>query len=145
FRDDPAAHPAVGPAELARIGRRESASSVHTAIPWAAVSRNPSIRSLGLIMALASFNSYIYFSWYPKYLKEGRHVAATEAGMMASVVLAAAAVGTLVGGVAVDRIVILGEGLRGRRLLGGAAFLTAAGLLGFALGVRDPWAAAIFT
>jgi MFS family permease len=145
FRDDPAAHPAVGPAELAHIGLRESASSVHTAIPWGAVSRNASIRSLELIMALASFNSYIYFSWYPKYLKDGRHVAATEAGLMASVVLAGAAVGTLVGGVAVDRIVMLGEGLRGRRLLGGAAFFTAAGLLGFALGVRAPWAAAILT
>src|SRR5262249_5439975 len=114
-------------------------------IPWAAVSRNASIRSLGLIMALASFNSYIYFSWYPKYLKDGRHVVATEAGLMASVVLAGAAVGTLAGGLAVDRIVLRGEGLRGRRLLGGAAFFTAAGLLGFALGVRAPWAAAIFT
>ena len=45
---------------------------MHAAIPWAAVARNPSIHSLGLIMTLASFNSYIYFSWYPKYLKEGR-------------------------------------------------------------------------
>ncbi len=145
FRDDPAIHPAVGPAELARIGHRAPASVQHAAIPWADVGRNPSIRSLALIMALASFNSYIYFSWYPKYLQAGRNVAATDAGLMASVVLGAAAVGTLAGGLAADRIVLPGGGLRGRRVLGGAAFFTAAVSLGCALRMSNPWAAAIFT
>jgi ACS family glucarate transporter-like MFS transporter len=145
FRDDPATHPAVGPAELAHIGRRATASDVHTAIPWAAVARNPSIRSLGLIMALSSFNSYIYFSWFPKYLKDGRQIAATEAGLMASTVLAFAAVGILAGGFLADRIVRRGVGGVGRRLLGGAAFLAAAALLGCALRIRDPWIAVIFT
>jgi MFS transporter, ACS family, glucarate transporter len=145
FRDDPAAHPAVNPAELARIGRRATASEVRQPIPWAAVARNPSIRLLGLIMALASFNSYIYFSWYPKYLKEGRHIAATEAGLMASTVLALGAVGTLAGGAAVDRIIRRGGGLKGRRLLGGAAFFVAAALLVLALRTHAPWIAAGFT
>ena len=145
FRDDPATHPAVNPAELAHIGRRVTANDVHTAIPWAAVARNPSIRSLGLIMALASFNSYIYFSWFPKYLKEGRHIAATEAGLMASLVLALAAAGTLAGGFVVDRIVVRGGGSTRWRLLGGAAFFAAAALLGCALGIRDPWIAAFIT
>ncbi len=145
FRDDPAAHPAVNPAELARIGRRATASEDHQPIPWAAVARNPSIRFLGIIMALASFNSYIYFSWYPKYLKDGRHIGATEAGLMASTVLALGAVGTLAGGIAVDRIVLRGGGSAGRRLLGGAAFFMAAALLGCALRTHDPWIAAGFT
>ncbi len=145
FRDDPAAHPAVNPAELARIGCRAAASEVHPPIPWAAVARNPSIRFLGLIMALASFNSYIYFSWYPKYLKEGRAIGLTEAGAMASVVLASGAVGTLVGGVAVDQIARRGGGLRGRRLLGGTAFFLAAAFLGLALRTHAPWIAAVLT
>jgi ACS family glucarate transporter-like MFS transporter len=145
FRDDPATHPAVGPAELAHIGRRATASDVHAAIPWAAVARNPSIRSLGLIMARSSFNSYIYFSWFPKYLKEGRQIAATEAGLMASTVLAFAAVGILAGGFLADRIVLRGEGQMGRRLLGGGAFLAAAALLGCALRIRNPWIAVILT
>ena len=125
FRDDPAAHPAVDAAELAHIGRRATSGAVHTPIPWAAVVRNPSIRSLGLIMALGSFNSYIYFSWYPKYLKDGRHIDPTEAGLMASMVLAIGAVGTLVGGLAVDRFVARGGGTSGRRIMGGAAFFAA--------------------
>jgi sugar phosphate permease len=145
FRDDPAAHPAVNKAELAHIGRRVTSGAVHTPIPWAAVLRNPSIRALGLIMALGSFNSYIYFSWYPKYLKEGRHIDPTEAGMMASAVLACGAVGTLLGGLASDRLVPRGGGTSGRRILGGGAFFAASAALVCALRTRDPWIAAGFT
>jgi MFS family permease len=145
FRDDPAAHPAVDAAELAHIGRRATAGAVHTPIPWAAVVRNPSIRALGLIMALASFNSYIYFSWYPKYLKDGRQIDPTEAGLMASVVLALGAVGTLVGGLMVDRFVLRGGRTVRRRIVGGAAFFAASASLGCALRMPDPWIAAGFT
>lgn len=94
FRDDPATHPGVNAAEVELIGRRATARAVHTAIPWAAALRNPSIRVLSAIMACASFNSYIYFSWYPKYLGAARGIAPTEAGLMASMVLAFAAAGT---------------------------------------------------
>ncbi len=146
FRDDPANHPSVGPAELAHIGQHAKSSDVHTPIPWAAVARNPSIRSLGLIMTLASFNSYIYFSWYPKYLKEARQIALTEAGLMASTVLAMAAVGTLVGGMVVDRIVVCGRRDRGGVVCSAAApFFSAAAFLGLALMMRDPWIAVGFT
>ena len=64
---------------------------------------NPSIWFLSLIMACGSFNSYIYFSWFPKYLKSGRGVIdVTEAGLMASMVLAFSAAGTLAGGYMLD-------------------------------------------
>lgn len=145
FRDDPSAHPAVNAAELAHIGRRASSSDVHGSIPWAAVARNPSIWMLGVIMTLASFNSYIYFSWFPKYLKEARQVAATESGLMASIVLGAAAVGTLVGGMLVDLVSRRGGGVRAVRFQGGAAFLIATVALGGALCLHDPWFAVILT
>jgi ACS family glucarate transporter-like MFS transporter len=64
---------------------------------------------------------------------------------MASTVLALAAVGTLAGGMAVDRIVLRGGGLKGRRLLGGTAFFVAAALLGCALQMHNPWIAVLFT
>lgn len=145
FRDDPAAHPTVNAAELALIGNRGTSGHVHAAIPWPAVVRNPSIWTLGVIMTLASFNSYIYFSWFPKYLKEARQIEPTDAGLMASIVLGAAAVGTLVGGMAVDRVLQRGGGLKTQRFLGGAAFFAAAALLGGALSQRDPWFAVILT
>ena len=144
FRDDPATHPAVNAAEVERIGRRASASSVDSGIPWAAALRCPSIHFLSLIMACVSFNSYIYFSWYPKYLGAARGIAATEAGLMASMVLAFAAVGTFTGGYILDRVVQGGSVVR-RRWLGGIALFSSSALLGCALSTEAPWLAALFT
>jgi ACS family glucarate transporter-like MFS transporter len=145
FRDDPATHPAVNAAEVNHIGRRATSGDGHHAIPWALVARNPSVWWLSLIMALASFNSYIYFSWFPKYLKAGRAVEDTEAGLMASMVLAIGAVGTITGGIVLDRVARAGGGWARRRLLGGCAFFAAAALLVGALFADNAWLAAGYT
>jgi ACS family glucarate transporter-like MFS transporter len=144
FRDDPATHPAVNAAEVAHIGRRATAGDVHTKIPWGAVVRNPSIWYLSAVMAFGSFNSYIYFSWFPTYLIKGRFVEQTEAGMMASMVLAFSALGTFFGGQILD-LVVIGGGLMRRRLMGGVAFFAAAACLTCALLTHNPWLAALFT
>lgn len=144
FRDDPAEHPAVNAAEVAEIGRGITSDNVHAPIPWDLVWRNPSVWWLGSIMTLASFNSYIYFSWFPKYLKAARGVSEIPAGLMASLVLACAAAGTFLGGYWFDRVVFPG-GLRRRRQMGSGAFLLAAGLLGGALLSREAWLAAGLT
>ncbi|HUQ70486.1 MAG TPA: MFS transporter [Planctomycetaceae bacterium] len=144
FRDDPATHPAVNAAEAAHIGRRATAGNVHAAIPWAAVVRNPSVWFLSTIMTFASFNSYIYFTWFPTVLMEGRGVDKIDAGLMASMVLAFSAVGTFVGGMILD-LVVAGGGIARRRLMGGCAFFTAASLLSCALLTRDPWLASLLT
>ncbi|MBC8115774.1 MAG: MFS transporter [Candidatus Saccharimonas sp.] len=144
FRDDPATHPAVNAAEVAHIGRRATSGDVHTNIPWAAVVKNPSVWFLSIIMTFASFNSYIYFTWFPTILMEGRGVEKIEAGKMASMVLAFSAIGTFAGGMILD-LVVAGGGMARRRLLGGCSFFAAAGLLSCALLSRDPWLAALFT
>ncbi len=143
FRDDPADHDAANAAEVAYIGRGASASNVHTDIPWALVVRNPSIWFLSLIMACGSFNSYIYFSWFPKYLTAGRGVALTEAGLMASMVLAFSAAGTLSGGYVLDWFASRG-GIGRKRLLGGCSFFLAAAMLGCSLLSGNAWLAAFF-
>jgi sugar phosphate permease len=144
FRDEPASHPGVNAAEVQHIGKGAAAGDVHTAIPWSAVLRNPSVWLLSIIMILASFNSYIYFSWFPKYLKSGRGVELTEAGLMASLVLAGAACGTFAGGQMLDRLVLRGGMVR-RRLFGAGCFFVAAATLGLALLTSNPWLAASFT
>ena len=143
FRDDPAEHEAANEREVAYIGRGASASNVHTQIPWPLVGRNPSIWFLSLIMACGSFNSYIYFSWFPKYLKSGRGVEETEAGMMASMVLIFSAAGTLAGGFLLDRFAT-GGGVGRKRLLGGSSFFLASAMLGCGLLSGNPWLAAFF-
>jgi ACS family glucarate transporter-like MFS transporter len=144
FRDDPATHPAVNSAEVEHIGRRVTAGDVHGSIPWRLVGANPSIWFLSLIMTMASFNSYIYFSWFPTYLIEGRGVLSTTAGRMASMVLAFSAIGTFCGGLIMD-LVVLGGGIARRRLMGGTAFFAAAILLSCALATENPWLAALLT
>lgn len=144
FRDDPASHPAVNAAEVEYIGRRVTAENVHERIPWAAVINNPSIWLLGAIMTFASFNSYIYFSWFPTYLIKGRAVDEIVAGKMASMVLAFSAIGTIAGGQVLD-LVAHRSGLAWRRIMGGGAFIGAACFLVCALRTRDPWLAATLT
>lgn len=143
FRDDPADHRAANAEEVAYIGRGASASKVHSRIPWALVASNPSIWFLSLIMACGSFNSYIYFSWFPKYLKSGRGVDVTEAGLMASIVLSFAAVGTLAGGYLLDRFASGGK-IGRKRLIGGCSFFVASGMLGCSLLSSHPWLATLF-
>ncbi len=143
FRDDPADHSAANANEVAYIGRGASAANVHTQIPWALVGSNPSIWFLSLIMACGSFNSYIYFSWFPKYLQSGRGVAVTEAGLMASMVLAFSAAGTLSGGFLLDRFAADG-GIGRKRLLGGCSFFLASAMLACGLLSENPWLAAFF-
>jgi len=142
FRDDPAIHPAVNAAEAAYIGRRITSTNVHAAIPWASVVTNPSVWWLSAIMALASFNSYIYFSWFPTYLIKGRGVEDVPAGLMASMVLAFSATGTFTGGIILD-LAMAGNGPARRRLLGGGAFFMAAGLLSLSLVQDNAWLAAV--
>jgi MFS family permease len=141
FRDDPADHPAVNAAEVAYIGRPDTAGAGHPPVPWGLVVRSPSILWLSAIMACASFNSYIYFSWFPKYLGAGRGIGQTEAGMMGSLVLTLAAIGTFAGGVLLDRV-DRGRRVGRRRMLGGACFLVAAASLGCALAAEHAWLAA---
>jgi len=143
FRDDPAEHAAANALEVEYIGRGASAGNVHSAIPWRLVVTNPSIWFLSLIMACGSFNSYIYFSWFPKYLKSGRGVEVTEAGLMASVVLSFSALGTFVGGYLLDLMTAQGGILR-KRLMGGCCFFMASGMLGCSLLSSDPWLATLF-
>lgn len=143
FRDDPADHDAANEAEVAYIGRGASASNVHTDIPWALVARNPSVWFLSLIMACGSFNSYIYFSWFPKYLTSGRGVELTDAGLMASMVLAFSAAGTLTGGYILDWFASQGTVNR-KRVLGGGSFFLASAMLGCSLLSGNPWLAAFF-
>jgi len=145
FRDDPAEHPQTNAAEVEWIGKRASSGQVHESIPWKVVLTNPSIRSLAIIMAFASFNSYIYFYWFPKYLKAARAVEnPTTAGLMASVVLSCSAVGTLFGGFIFDRYIRTG-GINRRRMMGAAAFLFAAAMLFSALQTDNTWLAVVLT
>lgn len=131
FRDRPRDHPAVNAGELRLLESERVAvrDDVHEAIPWAIVWSSPTIWLLGFVITCTSFNAYFYFSWYPSYLKEGRGLPDGMASRMASLVLAAAAVGSLSGGFLLDLVVWLTGNRRWSRCVLGSTGLAFAGML----------------
>jgi MFS transporter, ACS family, glucarate transporter len=138
FRDDPAEHPSVNAAEVELIRAGVGPPRHAGPIPWAAVVRNPGIGLLGLAIVCSSFNSYLYYSWFSTYLQDGRKLPNIEAGWLSSLVLGGSAVGVLAGGVIADLLLRSGSVVWGRRLLGGSAYLVAAGCLFFAARTESP-------
>lgn len=131
FRDDPALHPSVNEAELRLLPAIGAAAATHAGqpVPWRAVLRSGNLWLLGAVVACASFNTYLYFSWYPKYLQAARGVELVEAGWLAGLVLAGATLATIFGGMITDRIKSRSRRPALMRRLAGCAFFSTAALL----------------
>jgi MFS family permease len=132
FRDNPATHRGVNDAERRLLAEGCAATATHTVgpIPWPAILRSCNLWLLGTVVTCSSFNSYLYFSWYPTYLQSGRGVPMVDAGWLAGLVLAGATLGTLVGGLIADRIKNRClRPARVRRYVGCGFFVLAASLL----------------
>jgi len=145
YRDDPATDPRVNAQELAIIQAGQPPPAAHAEpVPWSAVSRNSGLWLLGLIIVCSSFNSYLYYSWFPKYLEAAHGLSNVKAGRLSSLVLAGSAIGVLSGGIVADWIL---RGrlpvVWGRRLLGAGAYLVAAGCLALAVRAEEPMTLAI--
>jgi sugar phosphate permease len=131
YRDDPQTHPSVNAAERSLIqAGTQKKSGEHPPIPWRAVLSHEMVWLLGLVLACGAFNTYLYFSWYPDYLKEGRNVSPKLAGGLASLVLTGGAIGCISGGFLCDLMAKLpGDPKRSRRLWCCFAFWMGAVLL----------------
>ncbi|MFO0796142.1 MAG: MFS transporter [Gemmataceae bacterium] len=138
FRDDPADHPRVNATELALIRAGTNAGRPHGSIPWRAVSRAPGVWLLAAIIMCSSFNSYLYFSWFSKYLQDGRGVAKGDAGLLTSLVLLGGAAGMMAGGVLADRVSRTADRVRARRRFGAVAYMTSAAALTAATAADSP-------
>jgi sugar phosphate permease len=110
FRDEPARHPCVNSAELEEILQdrveRQPIETIAESVPWRSVFANRNIWLLSVNISCMSFTSYLYFSWYPKYLQDGRNLDMRTTGWMVSIVLGAGALGILVGGYLADRLAL---------------------------------------
>jgi len=128
FRNDPAEHRGVNAAELDAIRASVPPPPADPGpIPWRAILTNRGIIVLAVIMILASFFTYFFYSWFPTYLIDARGVENVEAGWLTSLVIGGSAVGMLVGGWLSDRISRLSANpVRDRRYLSMSGFLGAA-------------------
>lgn len=140
FHDDPSRHPHVNPAELRLIrALGNEAAEHHDAIPWGQVFRSPNVWVLGGVTTCTAFLTYLFFTWYPTYLQEGRGVAQADAGGLTGMVLAGGAVGSLAGGFLHDFLLQwTGSRSATRRGIGFVGLVSAAFWVGVSMTFESP-------
>jgi MFS family permease len=146
FRDDPAEHSWVRPAELEWIRSGPAPSRAHdVAIPWGLLFQQRSLWLLGLIITCGAFNSYLYLSWYPNYLQKARGLTNVESGWLSSMVLAGGALGLQIGGIVGGRIVRRARNWSlARRMIGCCSYASAAVALLISVQFDSPtWSAGL--
>jgi MFS family permease len=149
FRDDPHSHPDVNEGERALIasgGNEAPGGESHPPIPWGQVLSSANVWLLGGVITCAAFNSYMYFFWYPTYLKEARLLTEAESGLLAGMVLTGGAFGSLSGGFLADWLLSqTGNRRWSRSGIGCGALASGGGLLWSSTMVDDPTLAAACT
>ena len=101
FRDNPAEHTSVNPAELALIGPPPShQGQLH--LPLMPIARSLNVWLLGCVMIAGSSTVYLIFAWYPTYLEKLHGVSNVNSGWLNSFIMFGGAMGCLLGGWLVD-------------------------------------------
>ncbi len=98
FRDDPAQHRAVNPAELALLPKPGTESAVATPTPWALLVTSPAMWLICLQQFFRAAGYMFFTSWFATYLQEARGVTIIESGFLNTLPLLAVFAGNLVGG-----------------------------------------------
>ena len=104
FRDDPARHPAVNAEELELLRESRVLTTQEGDARWYHTLFKRQVLLLLLQYFCFSFVWYFYVTWLPTYLREGRHVSATEAATLSTLPLLLGGFGSLVAGYAAARI-----------------------------------------
>ena len=138
FRDEPADHPAVNPAELRLIAAGRGEILHHESVPWGIVVRNPTLRALCLMYGAAIYGWYFYVTWLPTYLLRARGFDLSQVGWLAALPLLSIAGGVFLGGWGSDRLAHRLGSRRGRRLTGLTGFPLAAAAAAVAVFTPSP-------
>ena len=105
FRDDPADHPSVNPAELALLregGASHGAAHGHGAgTPWGALLKSVNLWAYSAMTCCSTFVAYLYFTHFSGYLKE-RHRVPDEWLWAAGLPMIGGAIGCMIGGYLTD-------------------------------------------
>lgn len=129
FRDDPAAHPSVSPAERELIEKERGVLQSHGAVAWGRVFRTPSLLPLSIQYFANTYGFYFFITWLPVYLAKARGMASTELAIFAGLPLLLSVTADITGGIATD-VLSRRFGVRiGRSGVGFAAYLLASAIL----------------
>jgi ACS family glucarate transporter-like MFS transporter len=145
FRDEPAEHPQVGPAELAVITAGRGVAHGHDVDRHTlrALAASPSAWALCLGYFSNSYGSYFVMTWLPTYLAERRGFTAGSLALYAGLPMLLSVVSGLLGGAATD-LLAKRHGLRiGRAAVGLASYVVAALAMVLSVWAEGPRTAAI--
>jgi len=146
YRDDPARHASVSPAELGiiRAGAAPPPKPAES-VPWGTLLLNRTILALFCSYFASGFGFQFFVTWLPTYFMREHGLSLQKSGVFAALPLAAGAVGCVMGGVIADFITRrTGSVVWGRRSVGVSGFLLGAMGYGAAIHVRSPEAAIAF-
>jgi MFS transporter, ACS family, glucarate transporter len=146
FRDEPAEHPQVNAAELARILADRPPDRPHRTdlSYWKRLFGQRNVLALCVMYFPNSYAFYFCITWLPTYLREKHGFTETSLAVFAGLPLILSVLGDLFGGFLTDAVTTR-FGLRvGRAAVGGAAYLVAgAAMIGSALTARPMLAGAL--
>jgi MFS transporter, ACS family, glucarate transporter len=144
FRDEPADHPQVNAAELARIVAGRPADSAHRVdgAYWRRLFGQRDVRALCVMYFPNSYAFYFCITWLPTYLREKHGFSSTSLAVFAGLPLLLSVLGDLFGGLTTDAVTRR-FGLRlGRAAVGGVAYLVAGAAMVASTLVAQPMLAA---
>ncbi len=100
YRDTPAEHASVNPAELQLLTRSLGGARPPAAqsVPWKKILASPTLWTLCLMYFCYSYCLAVYLDWFPTYLKNHRGFNLLQMGFYATLPLLAGTAGDLLGG-----------------------------------------------
>jgi len=140
FRDDPAAHPSVGPDELALIASG-TPPAPRANVHWRDL-LDVNLLYICLMYFCIAYGLYFYLTWLPTYFKEARGFSTQQSAWLASAVLFTGAVASLTGGWLTDALTSR-YGLKVGRSIAVVALPLSAGLIVSAMRSASPLLAAV--
>ncbi|HTK05785.1 MAG TPA: MFS transporter [Ktedonobacteraceae bacterium] len=104
FRDKPAEIAAVNESEMAIIRSGRELRETKPVIPWRRILRSKDVWALTFTYFTYGYTLWIYLTWLPTYLTEGRHFSFAQLGIVASLPLVGGILGDFAGGWACDAL-----------------------------------------
>lgn len=142
YRNSPAEHPRVQPAELAHIAQHATAT-VNTPTPWSTLLRSRRLWCLLLAAFGSTFMWQFYITWFPTYLREQRGMSLTESSYYASLPLLLGVGANWAGGLLTDWIGRRSNDRTARTIVGFVSMATGATLMSAGLWLPTPSLAAL--
>ena len=139
YRDVPAEHPAVNPAELALLPPARDTALAHGGVPWRLIFSTPSVWLLSVQYMCLAYGWWFYVNWLPTYLRESRGTSLQMGALLAGLPLLLGGAGCLVSAAVIPRLSrSLGSVAVARRIVAIAGFVGASACVFIFTGIADP-------